>query len=394
MSFAIGVRCSSASWPSRPAARASSANPRSRAIGRPRSASTAPQTPAPLSGSVRPRTCGWTRPMASISLGVRGSRTLWTGCPRPGTNFRSALARVTAARASASKPASSVGISPASASTASRNWPQSSVTPRNRDPPPSSPAASAPCTESGADRYVIRAAIAVGVKPWSASATRTDSKTRTSDWVGRRWVTIQNVSSPNPTLPIRSSARFWPSKVIVSASEVPSEVGYSWFIRSSLRGRLGRQRLRQPSPDLVAVLVQLRRRERVAGGGLGEGDRVPHGRPRAIAGPGRDDRLEPDLLRERDALVDRVDRPAGHADRDQLVEPVARGLGRELLRQQRLELGPVGGAPRVGREPRVGRQLGRPDHLAQLAELRVVAGCDDQLPVPGGQRLVREQTRV
>ena len=41
---------------------------------------------------------------------------------------------------------------PCAASTPARNRPQSSVTPRNREPPPSSPAASAPCTESGADR--------------------------------------------------------------------------------------------------------------------------------------------------------------------------------------------------------------------------------------------------
>ena len=38
------------------------------------------------------------------------------------------------------------------ASASARNRPVSSVTPRNRDPPPSRPAASAPCTESGADR--------------------------------------------------------------------------------------------------------------------------------------------------------------------------------------------------------------------------------------------------
>ena len=46
-----GRRRSSASWPSRPAARASSAKPRSMSTGRPRSASAAPHTPAPLSGS-------------------------------------------------------------------------------------------------------------------------------------------------------------------------------------------------------------------------------------------------------------------------------------------------------------------------------------------------------
>ena len=37
-------------------------------------------------------------------------------------------------------------------STSCRKAPQSSVTPRKREPPPSSPAASAPCSESGADR--------------------------------------------------------------------------------------------------------------------------------------------------------------------------------------------------------------------------------------------------
>ncbi len=67
--------------------------------------------------------------------------------------------------------------------------------------------------------------MAVGVNPWSASATSTASKTLTWAGVGRSWVTSHNASSPNPTLPIRPVARFWPSSVIVSASEVPSEVG-------------------------------------------------------------------------------------------------------------------------------------------------------------------------
>src|SRR5215831_16816079 len=67
--------------------------------------------------------------------------------------------------------------------------------------------------------------MAVGVNPWSASATSTASKTLTCDGVGRCWVTSHNASSENPTLPIRSVARFWPSSAMVSASEVPSEVG-------------------------------------------------------------------------------------------------------------------------------------------------------------------------
>ncbi len=68
-------------------------------------------------------------------------------------NFPAARALVTAPTASASQPASSAGSGwPASASAADRNWPASSVTPRKREPPPSRPAASAPCTESGALR--------------------------------------------------------------------------------------------------------------------------------------------------------------------------------------------------------------------------------------------------
>ena len=108
----IGRRCSSAICPSSPAARASRAKPRSSSTGRPRSASAAPQTPAPLSGSLRPSTCSCTRPMASnsrrcgprspsssaisISTGVRGSVTLCTGCPSPGTKRPSARVRRTA----------------------------------------------------------------------------------------------------------------------------------------------------------------------------------------------------------------------------------------------------------------------------------------------------------
>ena len=66
--------------------------------------------------------------------------------------------------------------------------PVSSETPRNRDPPPSSPAARAPWIDSGALRYVSRDAMAVGVNPWSARATRTASNMRACPGVGSRSV--------------------------------------------------------------------------------------------------------------------------------------------------------------------------------------------------------------
>src|SRR6266700_1810621 len=177
-----GRRISSARCPSSPAALASSANPRRVSGSKPRSASAAPPTPAPFSGSVRPSIAGWTLPTACSSRrcgprvpassamrsspGVRGSPALCSGCPSPGTNRPAARWARTARSAIASKPASSAGSGPSwAASAAARNRPQSSVTPRNREPPPSSPAAIAPCTDSGAPVSVSRAAIVDGVNP-------------------------------------------------------------------------------------------------------------------------------------------------------------------------------------------------------------------------------------
>ena len=73
--------------------------------------------------------------------------------------------------------------------------------------------------------------------------------------------------------------------------------------------------------------------------------------------------------------------PHGHAGRDQVVEPVGGGPAAKPLDQQRPELVPVGGAPVVAGEPRVVGKLGRAEHLAQLAELRVVARGHDELAV-------------
>ena len=129
-SMPSGRRRSSARCPSSPAARASSAKPRSSSTGRPRSARAAPHTPAPLSGRVRPSTCGWTRPIASNSRRCgprspsssamrdqhRGSRVLHLvhGVAEPGHELASAARRGARPRpaATASQPASSVGVSP------------------------------------------------------------------------------------------------------------------------------------------------------------------------------------------------------------------------------------------------------------------------------------------
>ena len=403
----IGRRCSSASWPSSPAVRASRAKPRSRSTGRPRSARAAPHTPAPLSGSLRPRTWSCTRPMAlnsrrcgpyrpsssaiRIRAGVRGSPALCTGWPSPGTKRPAALVVRTDSRARASQPASSLGRSSCASSTSCRYWPQSSVTPRKRDPPPSSPAASAPCRESGADSKVSRAAMAVGVKPWSARATSTASNTRTSPGVGRRRVTSQNASSPKPTWPIRSAATSWPSSRMWSASEVPSDVGNSGRSQSSVRSSSApssQARISAPcssSPGggsrYSAALSEKVIGLRTLGTACALGPTSTTGsRPISVA------KATPASM----VLIGPHGTPAAMISRNHscLVRV------RQPLDQQRPELVPVGGPVLVAGEPRVVDQLGQAQDRAELRELAVVAGGDDQVAVGAGQRLVREQAGV
>ncbi len=79
--------------------------------------------------------------------------------------------------------------------------------------------------DSGALRKVIRAEMAVGVKPWSASATSTASKTRACCGVGSSRVISWKARCPKLTCPMRSADRSRPSSEIVCRSETPSDVG-------------------------------------------------------------------------------------------------------------------------------------------------------------------------
>ena len=142
------------------------------------------------------------------------------------------------------------------------------------------------------------------------------------------------------------------------------------------------------------MLVQGRRGEWVAGRGRRVDDRVPDRRHRRLSLARGDHRLQPYVAGEGDTGVHRVDGPGRHARRDQFVEPLRRRTGAQVLRQQRPQLIPVGRAPLVGREPGIVRELRGPDHLAQPAELGVVARGDDQLLVGGGQRLIRGEAGV
>ena len=83
-----------------------------------------------------------------------------------GTNRPAAFVSATTAAATSSHPSSSPGSGLRPAITSWRKLAEFSVTPRKHEPPPSeAPAAIAPWSESGALRYVTRAAIAVGVNP-------------------------------------------------------------------------------------------------------------------------------------------------------------------------------------------------------------------------------------
>src|SRR5262249_10325666 len=92
---------------------------------------------------------------------------------------------------------------------------------RNTLPAPRSPAATAPCTASGAPVYVSRAARALGVRPWSASDTRTASTIRRSPRVGSRRVTSRKASSVNVRWPITSLGRSRAPTVMRSGSDEP-----------------------------------------------------------------------------------------------------------------------------------------------------------------------------
>src|SRR5262249_18441586 len=109
----------------------------------------------------------------------------------------------------------------------------------------------------------------------------------------------------------------------------------------------------QPGPDVVAMLVEPRRREIIPRHGGREGERMPDGRDSGGPGARADDRVQANLRGEGDALVHAVDRSAQNADRDQVGEPLGRQTTGKSLEQQRPEQLTVGGAVLVASESEV-----------------------------------------
>ena len=169
-----------------------------------------------------------------------------------------------------------------------------------------------------------RAAIAVGVNPWSASATSTASKTRVSPGVGRRSATSQKASSPKPDLAHQVGGEVLPEQAdLVGGRRAERRREVQLVMRHASSSR--RLRLSSQRADLVAVLVERRRRQPVVGRRLGERDRVAHRRHHRVTLADVDDRVEPDLGRRTRRRRRGVDRPARHAGGDDVAEPLVAG---------------------------------------------------------------------
>ena len=106
--------------------------------------------------------------------------------------------------------------------------------------------------------------------------------------------------------------------------------------------------------------------------------------------------LQPAMLHLRvgEHLRQVVDRPAGHAGLLQRTDPFGRGAEHRDLADQRNQLGAMGNARAIGGEAGIGRPLGTPGHLAELAELTVVANGEDDVAVGSGEILIGHDVRM
>ena len=160
-------------------------------------------------------------------------------------------------------------------------------------------------------------------------------------------------------------------------------------VAASRRDRRSRATSRISSPSRV----QRRRREVVARRGVADsriGLRTVGTSPASTTGS------RPEPLGQLDAAAHVVDRPARHAGRGEHVEPLLRPMRVGQPRRAASAAAARGCrcAPRRVAKRASSAQLRRAERRAELAELAVVAGDDDQVAVAGRQRLVREQAQV
>src|SRR5712691_5601562 len=146
---------------------------------------------------------------------------------------------------------------------------------------------------------------------------------------------------------------------------------------------------KQSLQDVLRVLPERRRRQLVRDRRLGEAHRAAYQRhfPRE-----RMRQLESQAARDRlrlgEHLLDGVDRAVRHAAGLERLDPFARAAPGEEVGERARELDPVLDALAVRSVARVLRETLAFRHLAELAELAVVAAGDDHVAVRGLERLV------
>ena len=267
----------------------------------------------------------------------------------------------TRSSASASQPASSAGSgSVEGGQRVARKRPASSVTPRNRDPPPSSPAASAPCSESG--RGQVGQAGRDGGRGEAVVGQRDEHRLEHPHLAGRR---AAPGDQPEGQLAEADLAHEVGGQVL--AEQVDRRRRRRCRARSGSRGSviglapcasslgqpgadLARRARRAPAAAGRSARASAEKRDRVADRGHGGG---PRRRP-ATTGS------RPELARAKatpssTVLIGPHGTPAAISSRNHS----SRGPGAQPLDEQRAQLVAVGGAVLVAREARVVDQLGR-----------------------------------
>src|SRR5205823_11420234 len=131
-------------------------------------------------------------------------------------------------------------------------------------------------------------------------------------------------------------------------------------------------RLAEPGANLLVILAERWRWQRVARRRQGERDRVTDHGNDVIPGANVDDGVESEVAGELDTTCDAVDRAARHAGGTQPPEPFAGRSGAQPFNQQRAQRFAAGGAIFGIGKPGIIRQLRAVENLAQLAKLPIV----------------------
>src|SRR5579883_1790637 len=183
------------------------------------------------------------------------------------------------------------------------------------------------------------------------------------------------------------------------ASEVPMPVGYSigfpffifitpvtldegpvasWLLRERARRltfwRSGARRLTEPGADLLAMLAESWRWQRVARGRSRERDWMANHRHGLLSTADLDNGIEANLAGKGNPSCDVVDRATGDAGGAQSAEPLAGCPCAQTFNQERAQGLAVARAVLRFGEPGIVREFRKAEDLTEFAELPVVPG--------------------